>query len=351
MRAIQMFAAQCRQSGKRRAGEWRAPQLKACGWSGTLRAALPLIEAEVVRQEKLHAARLASMPYRYATAMQRCLDTLGKKRSFLDRLARAKQFGKIAPTSIGTYHLGDTLVEIAHWCDEDWNRYSKSWHNSYGPARTKTTEIVCSRWDAATHALIQSSYPQSALHHMDRRALDAVADFLALPKLRGQSALRIHPCIALESVESPHKRCAVYARLLAGEIAGYVAVRRKCHYHADTAVLACNGVGEKLARERIRRMNGTAGKALGIDTERPVGAILRGLGFCKAGTADALAMLGLVDRRYDLGELANVINVAAVPTVVRKYPSETGTIANLFATLEDKLPSGIVARIRALVTA
>lgn len=255
-------------------------------------------------------------------------------------LNRASSFSAIYSNSYGSYRLGNILVEIRHTCHEDWDAYSKSWHRSYGPKKTYSTTIVCTRWDR--RSTVQKSYPQSKLQHMNKRAIEAVADFLGLPKQRGKQALRISPYVTLEPVESPHKRCKVFARKLAGELIGYVATRRNQHYHESHPNVACELVTRKIAQDRLRRQR--KANFGGFDLGKPIGAILRGLGFCREGTADALDMLGLDDRRYDANELLDTVNLNAVPRVAKKYPEEVSAVASVLATIAN-LPNELKALI------
>ena len=93
-------------------------------------------------------------------------------------------------------------------------------------------------------------------------------------------------------------------------------------------------------------MAGIVGRQIGLDLDRPIGTVLRGLGFCRAGTADALNMLELQDRKYDTAELVSTINAAAIPRVAKKYPSETGTVAKLLAANVSRLPAAIAEKLQ-----
>jgi hypothetical protein len=337
MNTISRFAALCRQNHATRPADLRATDWHLCGGAGPLKSVRDQVVAEIARQSEFSAERRnRALPAVYRP-LTRLLNVLAAKRELAARLASARPLSACGSDSTGEFRCGPVLVSVRQAVEEDWDRYSKGWHRNHGPARTYSTTITVSRWNESRHSA--RTFPQSGLRNMDRRAVEAVAEFLALPKLRGRAGLRIDSHVELAEVASPSKRCTLFERRLAGEVLGVVAVRRGEHYHAGTAEAACAGVTEKIARARLARQRSAVSAAIGLDLERPIGAILRSLGFCKEGTADALDALGLDDRRWDIGELVAAGRWENLPILSRKYPSEVGTVVSVLGNLA--LPESI----------
>jgi len=344
--SISKFAAKCRKTHRTRPADFRASDWKSCtGDSRPLSVVRDAIVAEITRQDAVARGRVK--PVKASGSIMGGLRAqLKTARQFKEKQKWAFSLAVCQPTGTGEFRCGNLLLKIQQEESCDWNRYSKSWHRAHGPARTYSTTITVSRLNARLQ-VESKSYPQTRLQNIDRRAIEAVAEFLGLPKLRGQQGLRISPYVELVQVASPHKRCTVYERRLAGELLGHVAVRRDTHYHAPTAEAACDGVSGKLARERLAQRHGAAAGSLGLDLGKPIGAILRGLGFCKEGTADALEILGLDDSRYTVEELVSSGNWDRLPRVAAKYPKEVGIIATVLAGAQ--LPAQLSGMVRGLV--
>jgi hypothetical protein len=134
--AIQKFAAFCRKSRLSKARELRAGDWKSCGGDGPLSAVRDQVVAEIERQKSLHterATRGARTEYRPMARIRQQLAPRDKVRRLL---AGARGLRFCGEASTGRFRLGDTLITIAQREDLDWDRYSKAWHRSYGPART-----------------------------------------------------------------------------------------------------------------------------------------------------------------------------------------------------------------------
>jgi len=247
-------------------------------------------------------------------------------------------------TSTGEFRCGSVLVTVRQTESADWDRYSKGWHSKYGPAKTVSTRVTLEAWDRVTDAKRTTTTYPAKLQHIDRRAAEVVAEFLNLPRLRGKAGLRIDPHVSLVPERSSNAHTELYRRELGGELLGWVAVRRGEHFHADTDGAAVSGVLTKLATARLQARKRAAGVSLGIDTDKPVGSILRGFGFCRDGVKDALRILGLDDKPYDLSELAAAGEWDQLPAVAKKYPSEVDTVRRFVASLP-ALPARIAALI------
>jgi hypothetical protein len=287
-------------------------------------------EIRRVRAQRPRPASTGSSLAQRFASWKRC------REEYRRELSMASSFSSMMPASEGRFRLGEILIQVRQTCDEDWDRYSKGWHRAHGPARTYSTSITVSQW--TPRGVRTKHYPQSGLRHIDRRAVEAVADFLGLPKLRGKVGLRIDPHVELVEVPSPRRHVTVFERRLSSERLGYVAVRRDSHYHASTIAGVVDGLMEKLVQARLSTSQRLAGLEIGLDLDRPIGAILRGLKFCSEGTADAIDMLGLDDKVYTLQELLAAGNWRRVPAVAAKYPKECAVIAAALAGI--KLPEG-----------
>lgn len=294
----------------------------------TVRAAVDMLRTGLARKA---ASPVATGTDPLTTAKTRRLERLRQYREFTAKLQSARPLSSMSGTSTGTFRCGAVLVEVSRTEDVDWDRYSKSWHRNYGPAKTVSTKVRLTEWAGAAVPKRTESYYPAKLQHIDRRAMEYLADFLKLPKQRGQQGLRINPHVTLAPVESTNRHTRVYRREFGGEVLGFVAVRRGEHFHADTLDGAVDGVREKIARGRLRTIRR---ETFGFDLEgQTIGAVLRGLGFCKAGVADALDTLGLEDREYEPAELLREADLSKLPAVAKKYPSEVRAVRDVIARL------------------
>jgi hypothetical protein len=311
--SLQKYAAWLLKTGSpARASDWHL-----AGGLGTLKANRAAIDEEMNRQMELRQTRHRNRQRPRDWCVEQEQFATAKNEFFI-----AWKGGKCDWAIAG---VRVAAIKVVH---TDWDRYSKTWHRQYGPARPTSNYIECSRWTG--RRIERKSYPQPSSDHFRTRAIAAVADFLRLPRHDDKKALRIHPSVALRRARRlPKFSYVVHERRLAGETIGYVASCKGTHFHADSIENACHGLRQKFVKARHRRIYGSRAKAAGFDFTKSLGAILRGLGFCAEGTADALHMLGLRDGRYDLSELRSLLgsmDERAMRSVAAKYPNESRLI-------------------------
>jgi hypothetical protein len=196
--------------------------------------------------------------------------------------------------------------------ERDWDKYSKSWHRTHGPAVTVTARRV-------TIARMVNGVPERYVVNLstwsgDWRARAVVEAGLA-PASKIQLAVRLHKAYDAELVATRHGY-RIYRRTLLGQPVDWVAVAPLgTTYHHDTRAGAIRGLHDKL-RNRELKITGRL-----IDWAK-----CRSLGFCETGIKAFCDAVGLSPRgSYVPEEIDRAVR--ANPDAAAPYLAELRTLA------------------------
>ncbi len=179
------------------------------------------------------------------------------------------------------------------WDDvKDWEYYSKTWHNKYGPKVTTGNRRVVVRKDGKViDTLPLENFKGNYL-------VNTVITYLRLPKIKVDSKLKpvqLNPYFGIRLLHSVGK-AAIYARELSGHIVDFCAVWQGETYHALTPKEAIEGVKTKIKFHLV------------FQTEKLNYDYARELGFCHQGITDFCELNGLdIQATYTRQELRNVV--------------------------------------------
>lgn len=175
---------------------------------------------------------------------------------------------------------------------KDWEYYSKSWHNKYGPKVTIENRRVVVRKDGKIVGIVPIE------NFKGNYLVNAVITYLRLPKIKVDRKLKpiqISPYFSIRLLHSVGK-AAIYVRELGGQTVDFCAVWQGETYHALTPKEAIEGVKTKIS------------KHVALQEERLNYQYARNLGFCHQGITDFCELNSLdINATYTRQELRNVI--------------------------------------------
>jgi len=196
--------------------------------------------------------------------------------------------------------------------DRDWEKYSKSWHRTHGPAVTVTARRV-------TIARMVAGVPERHVVNLatwsgDWRARAIVEAGLA-PTSSVPLAIRLHRAYDAELVSTRHGY-RIYRRTLLGQAMDWVAVAPLgTTYHHETREGLIRGLHDKL-RNRELKITGRL-----IDWAK-----CRSLGFCETGIRAFCDAFGLSPRgAYAPEEIERAVR--SNPGAATPYLAELKTLA------------------------
>jgi hypothetical protein len=196
--------------------------------------------------------------------------------------------------------VGNTYFVVRHDETEDWDKYSKSWHNAHGPYREITDRYVTAYQNGSILTSIHlNSFAGNFL-------FNAIVEALKVQKVKVAKELKAVQLVEYFGVK-PLKsinNVALYERTLAGETVDYCAVANGVTFHALTIDAAISGLREKLEKaakvetERIDRENTVLNYAY----------VHEKYGFCESGTRSFCELNGLdFDGEYTLRQVREAL--------------------------------------------
>lgn len=202
--------------------------------------------------------------------------------------------------------IQDYYITVTQTENEDWEAYSKSWHNAHGPKRTiESREINFYKNGAKDKTVFTDSFAGNYL-------IKAIVQFFNLKKVKVSKELKKVQLINEAEVIFIRKiqSVRIYKRTIAGALLDYCAIYKNETYHAASIQDAVKGLIRK-AKAHISEEFELIDKKVGYQ-----------LGFCESGIKSFCDDNSLdFEGEYTRKELRNVV-VKNRQVNCEKYKSE-----------------------------
>lgn len=180
---------------------------------------------------------------------------------------------------------GGCIFVVRHDETEDWDKYSKGWHNQHGPYREITARYIQVFRGGAEVAKIQLE------GFRGQYLVNAISQFLSMAPIkvaRSLKAVQLNPLFGVAALHTIGN-CTLYRRTFGGETVDYCAVANGTTFHANTTSAALQGLRtklEKMAAAETARLE-AEGKVLTADYCHKT------YGFCETGIQEFCCLNGL----------------------------------------------------------
>ena len=205
--------------------------------------------------------------------------------------------------------------------DEDWEYYSKAWHQAHGPKRTVVGR--CVRVYKYGKGLINTiDLPKWKPGFM----VDIVAQTLGLKQAKVENSLRKLQTSQWVDVRRSVKRDGVqlYNLTMGKYVVGIIAYdeQRNIHYHGNTRETAINNLKMKIEKMDAERKRAEIEGSEILTAEK---AHTR-FGFCYPGMTEFAKAIGFdIDGQYSINELRKAVSELKDRRIIAKYRGELKT--------------------------
>jgi len=234
-----------------------------------------LVEREKMREKELELAK-----------------AIDKKTGRIRELFYLGMLTKDLPKKIGDWYF-QSVEEV----DEDWDYYSKSWHNSYGPKKTTDRYVIFKKWDKKKR--IEMKVNVNSFERGDWLAKAVVDAGIVDKKIKSKFNLKIRLKSCYDANFIKEKRgFKFYERTLAAAVIDYV-VESPCGtiYHDANRENLISGIQKKILA-KIDSLEIPGSKLISLD-------LVKKLGFCEQGINEFCEIYGLNKlKKYSAEQIA-----------------------------------------------